>query len=491
MLVPIEYPPGLFRMGTEYQNDTRFFDSNLWRWSKGKSSPIGGWEQLGSTTISGSPRDGHIWVDLSGVERLAIGSDEGLFVVSTAGVVTDITPSGWTSLSNTGDTLVTTGGDTLVTTGGDTLVTVATSSGNSWSIDSAGQQLFAVNDADGVVYTWLPGDTQATVLASAPTASALMVSEERILVLFGAGGDPRQIQWSDSEGFTTWTPSTTNFTRDFPLQTSGELMAGARIRGGALNWTTRDVHLQRFILRPNVYGFTQEGENCGLVSRGAYVVDDDVAYWMSRDKFCRWAGGVDEIPCSIHDDVFLPGTGLNMAQASKVRAIHVPKHSEIWWLYPKGEATEVNKAAVYNYLEQHWSHHDIVRLGGVPNDQGFDYPIMFGSDGVIWQHEKGSTRTGAGTIFARGGPKELGAGDVIMYGNYLISDEANQGDVQTYVRTRLDPNGSETVSGPFTSASQRAGCSFAGRQAAIEHRLVSGSGVVGTFRVDVQPGGEM
>ena len=463
MLVPIDYPPGLFRMGTEYQNDTRFFDSNLWRWAKGKSSPIGGWEQLGVSTLTGNARDGHTWVDLNGVERLAVGTEQGLFLVSVAGASTDITPVGWT--------------DTNADTSG-------------WSIDNAGQQLFAVNSEDGVVYTWLPGDAQASALSGAPTATALMVTDERILGLFAAGGDPRQIQWSDVEAFTTWTPTTTNFTRDFPLQSSGVIVGARRIKGGALVFTSSDVHLMRFILRPNVYGFDQDGENCGLISEGAVVVLTDTAIWMGKDNFYRWAGGVDELQCPLHDDVFLEGTGLNKAHANKVRAIHLPKQNEIWWLYPKGSATEINKAVVYNYFEGHWAHHDIVRLGGVQNDEGFDYPLMFGSDGIIWQHEKGSTRNGAGSIFARGGPKELGSGDVIMYGNYLISDEANQGDVQTYVRTRLDPNGAETVAGPFTRASQRAGCSFVGRQAALEHRLVSGSGVVGRYRFDVQPGGE-
>jgi hypothetical protein len=57
MLIPLEIPPGLYRQGTEYQSKGRFYEANLWRWAKGKSGPVGGWELLVSfadpaTTIS-------------------------------------------------------------------------------------------------------------------------------------------------------------------------------------------------------------------------------------------------------------------------------------------------------------------------------------------------------------------------------------------------------------------------------------------------------
>jgi len=463
MLVKIEYPPGLRRMGTEYQNKLAYYDANLWRWSKGESGPVGGWEQLGASTVPGKARAIHSWIDLSGISYVAIASEQALVVSDTSGTLTTITPSGWTNTDADQST---------------------------WTLDNAGQQLFGVNDEDGVVYSWLPGAGQATTLTNAPTGSFLLVTDERILMVFGAGGDPRSIKWSDVEGFTTWTPSTTNFTRDFPLQSSGELMCALKMQGGVLILTSEDVHLGRFLGRPSVYGFEQKGTDCGAISRGCAVEAEDMTYWMGVDSFYRWNGGVDELPCPIHDDVFLEGTGFNRAYASKVRAVHMPANNEIWWAYPKGAATENDTVAVYNYVEGHWTHHALVRLCGTARGAGFDYSLLLGSDGKIWQHEKGTARDGAGTIFARGGPKELGQGDSIFYGNYLISDEANQGDVQTYVHTRLDPNGAETTTGPFTSASQRAGCSFVGRQAALEHRLVSGAGTVGTFRVDVQGGGE-
>lgn len=466
MLVELALPPGLFRIGTEYQSASRFYEANLWRWADGFSGPVGGWDQLGASTVTGTARGMHGWVDLSGVSHAAIGTEQALYNISSAGTLTEITPSGWTD----------------------------TSAEAAWSLDNAGQQLFAVNDEDGTIYSWVPGDVSAASLTNAPTASSLIVTDERILMAFAADGDPRAIAWCDVETFTSWTPSTTNAAGDFPLQSGGELQGAVKIRGGVLIGTTEDVHLARYLGRPLIYGFDRQGSNCGWISRQACVSLDDIAVWMGPDDFFIWNGGVSAIPCEIKEDVFgsayAPTRGMNRAKKHLIRSVHVAEHSEIWWMYPKGSATENSHVAVYNYAERTWNLHTLVRLCGIPRGAGFGYVLMVGSDGKVWQHEKGSTRTGAGTIYAKSGPLQLGKGDAIMYGRYIYPDEGSAGDVTTYIHTRFYPNGSETSNGPYTSANP-SGCSFAGRQAAVEHRLSSGEGKVGTFRVDVVPGGQM
>lgn len=466
MLIPLEIPPGLYRQGTEYQSKGRFFNGNLWRWAKGKSGPVGGWEALGAG-VTGTVRGIHSWLDISAVGRLAIASRSKIWVVGTTGTATEITPSGMTERAAT----------------------------SQWTLDNAGQRLFAVNDDEGVIRTWLPGDVAATSLTNAPTAAALVTTQESILMALGAGGDPRLIQWCDIDAYTVWTPAVDNYAGDFPLQSAGKIMCGRKIRGGVLILTDADAHLARYLDKPLVYGFSQIGANCGVISRNGMVVVDDQAFWMGRDKFfASSGGGVQEIPCSVADDVFgsaeEPTRGLNRAHAGKVYAMHVPQHNEVWWHYPKGSATENSTAVVYNYSENHWSLGTLVRLCGIAPGNGFEYPVMIGSDGTIWQHEKGETRTGAGTIFARSGPLELGDGERVLYGDHIIPDEGTAGDVQTYIHTRLYPNASETTLGPFTSANPM-GCRFSGRQASIEHRLVDtdDGGRVGTFRVKVRQGG--
>lgn len=466
MLVPLELPPGLFRVGTEYQSEGRFWDANLWRWHGGKSGPVGGWSALGDG-VSGTVRSAHSYVDLNAAGHLALASLTHLYDVSTAGAVDDITPTGMGTMAGT----------------------------SQWTLDNAGQQLFAVNDGDGQVYSWVPGDAEAADLTNAPTAAALHVTQERILMLLGAGGDPRRVRWSDVEDFEQWTPAVTNFTRDFPLQTGGELMCAKSVRGGELIWTTEDVHLARFVGRPDVYGFDLVGTDCGIISRNAAVVADDVARWMGVDGFFAWAGGLQAIPCPIHDDVFgsalEPTRGINRAHINKVYGVHWAEFSEIWWFYPKGSATENSHVAVFNYAENHWTLHTLSRLCGVPRGKGFRYPLAIDADGEIWRHEIGTTRTGAGNIYARSGPLELGDGERVMTANKMFTDEAAAGEVRVYAYTRLFPNGTETAHGPYTPANPM-DVRFTGRQASIEYRLtsVNGSGRVGTFRVKLVPGGE-
>jgi hypothetical protein len=385
----------------------------------------------------------HSWLDINGVGRLALAARDKIWAVSTSGTGTVITPTGMSTQDDT----------------------------SQWSIDNAGQRLFLCNDDEGIIRTWLPGGIRATTLTNAPTAAAIVTTQESILMALGAAGDPRLVQWCDIDAYTVWSPDTTNYAGDFPLQSAGKIMGGRKIRGGVLILTDSDAHLARYLDQPLVYGFTEIGANCGVVSRNGMVVVDDQAFWMSQEKFFTSSGGgVQEVPCDIHDDVFGsaedPTRGLNRTYAAKVYAMHVAQHNEVWWHYPKGSATENSHAVVYNYVERHWSLHTIVRLCGIKSGNGFQYPVMIDAFGRVWNHEKGEDRPGAGDVYARSGPLELGQGENVLYGDYVIPDEGTPGDVQTYIHTRLYPNAAESTAGPFTSANPM-GCRFSGRQASI------------------------
>ena len=67
-LIPLKFPPGVFRNGTELDATGRWHDSNLCRWHDQTLKPIGGWrtrtEKAFDAPIrcllytSPSPRDG-------------------------------------------------------------------------------------------------------------------------------------------------------------------------------------------------------------------------------------------------------------------------------------------------------------------------------------------------------------------------------------------------------------------------------------------------
>ena len=65
----------------------------------------------------------------------------------------------------------------------------------------------------------------AYVISTAPTGNtAMMVTEERFVVCFGAGAILK-VQWSDQEDNTVWTAAATNQAGDIIIQTNGTIYA--------------------------------------------------------------------------------------------------------------------------------------------------------------------------------------------------------------------------------------------------------------------------
>jgi hypothetical protein len=63
-------------------------------------------------------------------------------------------------------------------------------------------------------------------------------------------------------------------------------------------------------------------------------------------------GVVREVPNNMNINYFFDG--LNKSQQNKVFAFKVPRYGEIWWCYPRGDATECTHAVIYNVRENTW-----------------------------------------------------------------------------------------------------------------------------------------
>ncbi len=462
-LPKLSFPPGLDRTGTEYQSQGRWYDSDLVRWFMGYIRPIGGWTAL-ATGLSGTARALHNWVDNSVGGHVAIGTHSNLYVCTPAGTLTDITPVGYS----------------------------AQASGSVWTMGNTGQLFVGVNDADGTIYKWLPGEALATALedeagaSGVPSADAIAVTNEGIIVALGAGGNPRNIAWSDRDALEDWSASLLDLAGDLDVSSQGGCLLGRRVPGGLLILTTEDLHIMRFAGLPDVYGIQWVSSDCGGVSRHCMAAVDTQAFWMGKNDFFIFDGNVRAIPCAIHDDVF---GQINKSYLHLVQAVHVGEFNEVWFHYPSGAATENNKVAVYNYKEGTWAYHALARSACVSRGSGFDYPLMTDTSGTLWHHESGLTRSGAGTPFARSGPQEIGDGEQIMHVERFIPDEGAAGDCDVYLHARFYPNAAETVYGPFSSANPIP-TRLAGRQVAIEYReRVNNDWRVGDYRVKAKARG--
>lgn len=481
--LPLQIQPGVYRNGTEYQSKGRWYDANLVRWYSGEMRPVGGWQARSASTVSGKARAVTTWKDNSSVSWIGIGTHTKLYAMTRSGALHDITPSGFTTGRADATTAGGYGGGTYGTGayGTPRLDTTAIQDASVWTLDTWGEYLVGCMADDGDIYEWtLNTAVAAAAVTNAPTARAIVVTEERFLMALGAGGNPRKVQWSDQEANTTWTPAPANQAGDFELQTAGRLMCGKRVRGGTLLFTDVDVHLANYIGGTLVYGFDRISSSSGIISQQACAVFDGRAVWMSQNGFWGFNGYVEPVACDVHDYVF---SDLNRVQASKVYAVHNSQFGEVWWFYPSAASNEIDRYVIWNYRENHWSIGQLVRLCGT--DRGaFNYPIMIGSDGTVYEHEAGFGY-GSASLYARSGPVELGSGDNVMTVRGMVPDERTAGDVTVTFYVKPFPNGDEETFGPYTAANP-VDFLFTGRQVEVKY---TGSALadwrVGTPRLDV------
>ena len=455
--VSLQYPPGIYRNGTEYQSQGRWHDGRFVRWDDGIMKPMLGWASF-ATGLTGSPRNMHTWTNDSFAAFVGVGTTDGLFSISSAGALSDRTGVGFTSDAD-----------------------------GIWTLGNIGDQFIACMDSDETIWTWDAGGTSAaTALANAPSADAVVVTEQGFVVALGAGGSPRSLRTSNLREPTVWTPATTNQARDFTIQTSGKIMAGQQVRGGTLIFTDEDLHLLTYTgTGPLFHRLEKIPGSRGLVARNAKASVGTNCFFMGSTNFWVYNGFIQALPCDVEDDVF---KNINRAHISKVQCFHNADEQEIWWLYPRGSATENSHYVIYNYSQQHWNHGELDRACGIGPGGGFDLPLMCeGAD--VFTHETGFSYGGV-LPFARGGPLELGEGDQVLEAYQMVPDEGTAGDMEVTVYTRFYPNGTEYTFGPYQSDNPM-GVRFSGRQAAMELTATAGADWrMGSYRVDTQPGGE-
>ena len=488
-LIPLNIPKGAYRNGTEYMSQGRWRDVNLVRWHEDALRPVGGWRQRQSVNLNGTARSMMAWEDNLGNRYLSAGTHNKLYVVNASGTTTDITPAGLTA--GRVDAGVNTGfGGAFYgreeygepRQDGETLLPATT-----WSLDNWGEYLLAMSPADGKLYEWqLNASNNAAQVSNSPTGcSGFMVTEERFVVCFGGGGDPRKIQWSDFENNTVWTAAATNQAGDLRVQTNGIILAGLRTRGQSVILTSEDCHTLTYAGPPFVYNLERVGTSCGLISAKAASSVDAGVFWMGKRSFFVYSGGrVQDVPCEVGDYVF---SDINTDQKSKISAVSNSAWNEIWWFYPSKGSTECDRYVAYDYSENIWITGNMARTAGV--DRGvFRQPLYIASNGVLYEHEVGYNYDND-TPFAETGPIAIGNGDNLMNVVELIPDELNQGDVTAKFKTRFYPNSAETTYGPFTMTNPTS-VRFQGRQ--VRMRVEGNAAAdwrVGIMRMDARQGG--
>jgi len=172
------------------------------------------------------------------------------------------------------------------------------------------------------------------------------------------------------------------------------LRAGSGTAPAGIFWAFDAVIRATFTGGATVFQFDVVATDTSILSPGCVIDYDGVYFWAGVDRFLMFNGVVREVPNSMNLNYFFDG--LNRRYATKVFAFKVPRYGEIWWCYPKGEATECTHAVVYNVRENTWYDTELPNGGRSAGqfNNSFASPILTGVQGSggdyrVWVHEQG------------------------------------------------------------------------------------------------------
>lgn len=373
-IVQIKSIPGIKRDGTKFEGDN-YVDGQWVRFQRGLPRKIGGYRAI-SKYLSGISRALHEYTQNSltyvhsgsanFVERFYI---DGGFNTS---VVTNRTPA---TLAENDANMWQFDVDTAAGLGGSQLVAQVAPNLNC-ICNSDGGQLF---------YGPLLGTSALTEVTNLPTGYSLTGG---VVVLhpytFGFG-DNGYVMWSvpgDPTDFTGAGSGAANITGQ-------KIVRGMPLRGGPGNapsglfWSADSLVRASFVGGDAIFQFDTISTQTSILGANTVIEYDGIFYWIGTDRFLMFNGVVREIENNMNQNYFFDG--LNQQYRQKVFAFKVPRFGEIWWCYPRGEATEPSHAVIYNVRENTWYDCELPnggRSAGIFTSV-FPKPLMTGVVGTV------------------------------------------------------------------------------------------------------------
>jgi len=142
---------------------------------------------------------------------------------------------------------------------------------------------------------------------------------------------------------------------------TGKIVQGLPVRGGSnapsgLFWSLDSLVRVSYIggtgTPVQYWRYDIITSQSSILSSQSAIEYDGVYYWCGVDRFLLYNGTVKEIPNNFNQNYFFDN--LNYNQRQKVWVTKVPRFGEIWWFYPRGNATECTDAIIYNVRENVW-----------------------------------------------------------------------------------------------------------------------------------------
>lgn len=285
----------------------------------------------------------------------------------------------------------------VTTTNGNSTVTLATAN----ILIGAGQTITGAGIPAGTTVVSVSGTN--VVMSQNATASATVTATFNnnvevsggVVVLhpyvfvYGNNGLIRNCSAGNAQDWVSADANETNVA-------TGKIVQGLPVRGGSnspsgLFWSQDSLIRVSYApqslgvagtnqyAQPTFWRYDIISSQTSILSSQSVIEYDGIYYWCGVDRFLMYNGVVKEIPNAMNQNWFFDN--LNYTQRQKVWATKVPRYGEIWWFYPRGDATECTDAIIYNIREQTW--YDAGTALGARRSAGYfsqviSYPIMAG-----------------------------------------------------------------------------------------------------------------
>ena len=161
------------------------------------------------------------------------------------------------------------------------------------------------------------------------------------------------------------------------------LRAGSGSAPAGIFWAFDAVIRATFTGGASVFQFDVVATDTSILSPACVLDYDGVFFWAGVDRFLMFNGVVREVPNQMNLNYFFDG--LNKAAQNKVFAFKVSRYGEIWWCYPRGEATECTHAVIYNVRENTWYDTELPNAGRSAGqfNNSFAAPVVTGTVGDV------------------------------------------------------------------------------------------------------------
>ena len=510
----LDTKPGVQRDGTVF--DKEFYNSGRWvRFQRGRPRKIGGYRQI--TDELAGPSRGVYLVPQGVFNNLYSGYNNGLQVVPIdndglgSGIqdftLTDFTPSDlnlwqfdtFTDVSGSGSNLLVAHPSQDITDiDNSTNTPVLGGSLSGTSLEQIGKftdsatttntsatiVLATANPLIGagqtVTGTGIPASTTVVsvsttnvVISNPATASGTVtvtfnnniavsggvVSLHPYLFVYGNNGLIKNCSAGNTNDWVSADANETNVA-------TSKVVQGLPVRGGSnapsgLFWSLDSLIRVSYIggvgTPPQFWRYDIISSQSSILSSQSVIEYDGIYYWCGVDRFLLYNGVVKEIPNNMNQNYFFDN--LNYAQRQKVYATKVPRFGEIWWFYPRGNATECTDAIIYNIRENTW--YDAGEALGARRSAGYFSQVFHFPINAEWTVNASGgislfTITDAGSGYTDGtyNYTSLTGGT----GNSAVATIIVSGGVVTSVV--IDSHGFDYTVGDFLSASLPAGSNF-------------------------------